>query len=146
MLSISHRSVALFRVQNPPICGNFWHRTYCHYFNFSCISPNDVVIQNKWERIWFLHVWVFLLQIAYASAQILEPAGCGDLALLIMQTKRSIMDHKCHVTKMQASVTESTRENERFSWKLHVLELDFGWAFPLLSCSWFQAQHHGAPD
>lgn len=112
MLPIGWRTVVLCRVQKPPICADFWHRTYCHYFNSSSIGPNDLVIQNKWETVCFLHVWVFPRQIAYASAQLLEPAGCGDVSLSIMQTKRSIMDHKCHVTKTRASVTGSTGQRE----------------------------------
>lgn len=83
---------------------------YCHYFLLhqpkwcsdserlgdhfgSCMSESSLCRSLTHElRFWNLRV--------------------VDLALLIMQTKRSIMDHKCHVTKMQASVTESTRQRE----------------------------------
>lgn len=44
------------------------------------------------KQFCFLHVWVLPVQIADAPAQILEPVGFEDPALLIMQTKCSIMD------------------------------------------------------
>lgn len=96
---------------------------YGHYFHS---GPNDSDSDQVGDNFCFLHVWVFPPQSAYAQARTLDPVGCEELALLIMQTECSIMDRKRRVTKMQDCVTWPSRQRE---WEVRLTALPAGGGF-----------------
>lgn len=123
------RTVVL--IKNHPISANFWHRMYGHYFHS---GQNDSDSDQVGDHFCFLHVWVFPPQSAYAQARTLEPVGCEELALLIMQTECSIMDRKRRVTKMRDCVTWPSRQRE---WEVRLTARPAGggfWTKSVLSC------------